>query len=158
MPSIVTFLSYRDRAEEAAQLYTSIFADSKILNTVRYPDVPQATSSNAIMVVEIKLLGQRYILLNGGAHFTFTDGISLSVACDSQQEIDLYWDKLTADGGAPGPCGWLKDKFGVSWQVGPRDLGRYWGSSPAQGKRVFEALTRMSKIELAALERAAQGV
>lgn len=155
MPSIVTFLSFKDRAEEAAKFYTSIFEDSRILSTTNYPDVAQKAA--AVMVVELELQGQRYILLNGGDHFKFTDGMSLSVQCDNQQEIDLYWDKLTAGGGEPGPCGWLKDKFGVSWQVGPRDIAALWGSDPAQGMRVFDALTKMSKIDVAALERASKG-
>jgi len=154
MPSIVTFLSFKDRAEEAATFYTSIFEDSRIVSTTNYPDVPQKAAT--VMVVEIELQGQRYILLNGGEHFTFTDGMSLSVLCDNQQEIDHYWDRLTADGGQPGPCGWLRDKFGVSWQVSPRAIAELWGDE-AQGKRVFAAMTKMSKLDLAALQRAAKG-
>ncbi len=157
MPTIVTFLAYKNRAEEAAKLYTSIFKDSRILNTVQYPDVPVSPSPGAVMVVEIELLGQRYILMNGGDHFKFTDGVSLTVQCDSQAEIDEYWDKLIAGGGEPGPCGWLKDRFGVSWQVNPRDIGKYWGTDPAQSKRAMEALMKMSKIDIAELERAAKG-
>ncbi len=157
MPSIVTFIAYKDRAEDAAKLYTSIFKDSRILSTVKYPDVSVAPSPGAVMVVEIELLGQKYILLNGGDHFKFTDGVSLTVQCDSQEEIDLYWDKLIAGGGEPGPCGWLRDRFGVSWQVNPRDIGRYWGDGdPARAKRCMEAMMKMTKIDIAALERAAK--
>jgi predicted 3-demethylubiquinone-9 3-methyltransferase (glyoxalase superfamily) len=155
MSNIVTFLTFRNRAEDAAAFYTSIFKDSKILSTVNYPDVAQASSR--VMVVEIELQGRHYILLNGGDHFKFTDGISLCVLCDSQQEIDTYWSALTAGGGEPGPCGWLKDKFGVSWQVCPRNMERFWTGTPEQSKRVFETMTKMSKLDLAALEAAAKG-
>jgi predicted 3-demethylubiquinone-9 3-methyltransferase (glyoxalase superfamily) len=158
MPNIVTFLAFKDSAEQAAKHYTSIFKNSKILNTVNYPDVPSAPSPGGVMVVEIELLGQKYVLMNGGNHFgKFTDGISLTVECDSQAEIDEYWEKLTAGGGEPGPCGWLKDKFGVWWQVNPRDIGRFWGEGdPARSQRCMEALMKMTKIDLAALERAAK--
>lgn len=157
MSNIVTFLSFNDRAEEAANFYVSIFKDSRIRSTSPWPDVPQAPKAK-LMVVEIELQGQHYILLNGGSHFKFSDGMSLSVLCDSQDEIDHYWAALTSGGGEPGPCGWLRDKFGVSWQVAPRDIARLWGSDAAQGKRVFEALSKMSKIDAAALERASKGV
>lgn len=159
MPNIVTFLSFKDRAEEAAKFYTSIFEDSRILSVMKYPDVPVAPSPGAVMVVEIELLGQKYILLNGGDHFRFTDAISLTVQCDSQEEIDHYWDALIAGGGEPGPCGWLKDRFGVSWQVNPRDLERFWGAGvdPAQARRCMEAMMKMTKLDIAGLERAARG-
>ncbi len=156
MPNIVTFLTYKDRAEEAAKLYTSIFKDARILSTLRYPDVSVSPSPGAVMVVEIELLGQRYVLLNGGDHFKFTDAISLSVECDSQEEIDRYWEALVAGGGEHGPCGWLKDRFGVSWQVSPRDIAKYWGPSvpPDKAKRAMEAMMKMSKLDIAALDRA----
>jgi predicted 3-demethylubiquinone-9 3-methyltransferase (glyoxalase superfamily) len=110
------------------------------------------------MVVEFELLGQPYLALNGGAHFKFTDGISLTVSCDSQEEIDHYWAKLTEGGGEPGPCGWLKDRFGVSWQVNPSNIGELFGTGdPARAKRVMEAVMKMGKIDLAAMVRAAAG-
>ncbi len=156
MPNIITFLAYKDRAEEAAKFYTSIFKDSRILDIAKYPDVPVAPSPGAVMVVEIELLGQRYVLMNGGEYFKFNDGISLTVQCDSQEEIDLYWEKLTAGGGESGPCGWLKDKFGVSWQVNPRDMSKYW-TDRGTAKRVMEAMMKMRKIDIAELERASKG-
>jgi predicted 3-demethylubiquinone-9 3-methyltransferase (glyoxalase superfamily) len=158
MANIVTFLAYRDRAEEAAKFYCSIFPGSRIKNTVRYPDVPVAPKPGAVMIVELELFGQTYVLLNGGEHFKFTDGISLVVQCDTQAEIDTYWDKLIAGGGEPGPCGWLKDKFGVSWQVNPKNIGEIVGTSdPARAKRVMETMMTMQKIDVGALERAAAG-
>jgi len=157
MANIVTFLTYRDRAEEAAKFYCSVFPDARITNTVPYPDIPPAPHPGAVMIVELDMLGQHYILLNGGEPFRFTDGISLAVECETQDEIDRYWSALTAGGGEPGPCGWLKDKFGVSWQVMPKQIAELVSRDPVRAKRVMDAVMKMGKLDLATLQRAAQG-
>jgi predicted 3-demethylubiquinone-9 3-methyltransferase (glyoxalase superfamily) len=124
---------------------------------VPYPEIPVAPRPGAVMIVELELFGQTYILLNGGEPFQFTDGVSLVVQCDSQAEIDRYWNALTADGGKPGVCGWLKDKFGLSWQVMPRNIAELIGKSdPARAKRVMEAVMTMRKLDLGAMQRAAE--
>jgi predicted 3-demethylubiquinone-9 3-methyltransferase (glyoxalase superfamily) len=156
MANIVTFLTYKDRADEAAKFYCSIFPGARIKNTVPYPDVSVAPRPGAVMIVELELFGQTYILLNGGDPFQFTTGVSLVVQCENQDEIDRYWAALIADGGEPGPCGWLKDKFGLSWQVNPRNIGDLIGKSdPARAKRVMERMMTMGKIDMPALQRAA---
>lgn len=157
MQKITTFLTFNDQAEEAAALYTSIFNNSKITSISRYGEgapVPAGT----VITVSFVLDGQPFSALNGGPHFTFSEGISLFVHCDTQEEVDGYWEKLTADGGQPGPCGWLKDKFGVSWQIIPAALGRLLQrKDPGQAQRVMQAMMSMSKIDIATLERAAAG-
>jgi predicted 3-demethylubiquinone-9 3-methyltransferase (glyoxalase superfamily) len=151
MQTITTFLTYNDQAETAVKLYTSIFKDSAILNTTYYGE----PASGHVMTVEFTLAGQRYIAMNGGPHFTFTDGISLQVSCANQAEIDELWDALTAGGGKPGQCGWLKDPFGVAWQITPAHLGQLLRSDdPERVKRKITALMQMHKIDISALEQA----
>ncbi len=146
MQKITTFLTYTDRAEEAAKFYVSLFKNSRIVNTMRAGD--------SVISVEFDLEGQRYIALNGGPSFSFAQGFSLYVSCDSQQEIDDLYEKLSA-GGEKQPCGWLLDKFGVSWQVIPPLLGQLLGhEDPAKAKRALDAMLTMKKIDIAALERA----
>ena len=158
MTTITAFLTFRDHAEDAAKLYCSIFPRSRIKATTKYPDISVAPRPGAVMTVELELDGRDYVFLNGGEHFKFTDGFSLSVQCDTQQEIDQYWEKLTAGGGEPGPCGWLRDKFGVSWQITPRQLPALIGNGdPARAKRVMETMMKMGKLDLTTLERAAKG-
>lgn len=148
MQKITTFLTFNDQAEEAATLYTSIFKDSKITRVSRYPN------GNA-MTVEFELAGQKYIAMNGGPHFSFSTGISLAVSCADQTEIDHLWEQLTANGGEPGQCGWLKDPFGVSWQIIPTNMGQLLRSDdPARAQRKMAAMMQMHKIEIAALEQA----
>ena len=155
MPKITTFLTYKDRAEEAVNHYLSIFPNSRILNATRYGDTGPGPKGS-LMSATFELDGQRFMALNGGPHFTFTEGTSLFVHCETQEEVDEYWGKLSA-GGKEGPCGWLTDKFGVSWQVVPSALGRLLGDSdPAKAKRVVQAMLGMSKLDIAGLERAAQ--
>ena len=147
MQKITTFLTYTDRAEEAAKFYVSLFKNSRIVNTMR--------AGESVMSVEFDLEGQRYIALNGGPSFSFAQGFSLYVSCDTQQEIDDLYEKLSA-GGEKQPCGWLLDRFGVSWQVIPPILGQLLGHvDPAKAKRVLDAMLTMKKIDIAALERAA---
>ena len=154
MPKITTFLTYNDQAEQAAQLYVGLFPDSAITRVTRYP-VEGPMPAGTAMTVEFTLAGQAYVALNGGPHFRFAEGISLSVACQDQAEIDRLWAALTADGGQPGNCGWLKDRFGVSWQIMPADMGQLMrGNSPEQSRRRMQAMMQMHKIDIAALEQA----
>lgn len=156
MPKITTFLTYEDRAEEAATFYVSVFKNSKITGVTRYGDAGPGPKGDA-MVVTFELDGQAFVAMNGGPHFTFTDGISLSVECNTQEEIDAYWEKLS-EGGEKGPCGWLKDKFGLSWQITPRILGEMLGDpDPAKAKRAMEAMLQMTKIQIEDLQRAYEG-
>ncbi len=149
MQKITTFLTYTDRAEEAANFYVSLFKNSKVENTMRAGD--------AVISVSFRLEGQEFIALNGGPSFSFAQGISLFVSCATQQEIDELYDRLSA-GGEKEPCGWLKDRFGVSWQVVPPILGELLGDSdPEKASRVLEAMLKMQKIEIAELERAHKG-
>lgn len=150
MQKITTFLTYPDRAEEAATFYVSLFRDSKILNTMRAGD--------RVISVEFQLAGQRFIALNGGPSFSFAQGISLYVSADTQQEIDELYGKLSA-GGEEQPCGWLKDKFGVSWQVVPPILGELLGDKdPEKAQRVLQAMLKMHKIDIKALRQASEGL
>jgi predicted 3-demethylubiquinone-9 3-methyltransferase (glyoxalase superfamily) len=151
---IKTFLWFDDNAEEAMDFYVSIFKNSKILNVNRYTEAGPGAKGK-VMVGSFQLEGQELIALNGGPHFKFTEAISLVVDCETQEEVDYYWEKLTADGGAPSQCGWLKDKFGLSWQVVPTALPELLGDKdPEKAKRVTEALMQTSKIDIDALKRA----
>lgn len=155
MPTITPFLTFNDQAEEAAKLYTSIFRNSSITQVNRYSEGAPAPAGT-VMSVSFTLDGQPFSALNGGPHFSFAEGISLFVHCETQEEVDNYWEKLTADGGQPGPCGWLKDKFGVSWQIIPAALGRLLQDpNPAKAQRTMQAMLKMSKIDVATLEQAA---
>jgi predicted 3-demethylubiquinone-9 3-methyltransferase (glyoxalase superfamily) len=151
---ITTFLWFDKDAEEAANYYTSIFKNSKILNVARYGDAgPRAKGS--VMTVQFQLEGQEFIALNGGPQFKFTEAISLLVNCDSQKEIDELWSRLTAGGGQESMCGWLKDKYGLSWQIVPTALSKLLKDpDPKKSKRVMEAMLQMKKIDIARLEKA----
>lgn len=154
MQKITPFLTYNDKAEDAAKLYTSLFKDSRITNTTYYPE-GSPMPKGSVMTVEFELANQKYVALNGGPHFTFTEGFSLSVSCASQAEIDELWDKLTANGGQPSQCGWLKDQFGVSWQITPANIGQLLQSNdPARAQRKMAAMLQMHKIDIATLEQA----
>jgi predicted 3-demethylubiquinone-9 3-methyltransferase (glyoxalase superfamily) len=156
MQKITPFLWYDTQAEEAAKFYVSIFKNSKIGKVTRYGEAGPGPKGS-VMTVEFELDGQPFIALNGGPHFKFTEAISFSVDCETQQEVDEYWAKLSA-GGQEGPCGWLKDKFGLSWQVNPRVLGKMLSDpDPAKSKRAMEAMLRMKKIDIAELEKAYAG-
>jgi predicted 3-demethylubiquinone-9 3-methyltransferase (glyoxalase superfamily) len=154
---IKTFLWFDANAEEAANFYVSVFKDSKVLSVARYGDAGPGPKGSAI-TVNFEIEGQEFIALNGGPHFKFTEAISLLVDCDSQPEVDELWSQLTAGGGAESQCGWLKDRFGLSWQIVPKVLFTLMGDAdPVKSKRVMEAMMKMSKIDIAALERAHQG-
>ena len=153
MNKITPFLTFNDQAEEAVNFYVSIFKNSKILGTNRYGEggpMPAGTLMSASFVLD----GREYMALNGGPQFTFTDGFSLFVECETQAEVDEYWEKLSA-GGEKGPCGWLKDRFGLSWQVIPSALGELLGAEdPRKAQNVMQAMLQMSKIDIAALRQA----
>ncbi|MBV6699078.1 VOC family protein [Kitasatospora aureofaciens] len=157
MQKITTFLWFDDQAEEAAAFYTSLFPNSRITQLTRYGEAgPGAAGS--VMTVEFELAGRAYVALNGGPEFHFTEAVSLQVECDDQQEVDELWAKLTADGGQGGPCGWLKDRFGLSWQITPRVLLDLIGDPDrAKADRVMATMMRMQKIEIQPLLDAAKG-
>ncbi|MGA7671871.1 MAG: VOC family protein [Nitrolancea sp.] len=150
---IKTFLWFDNQAEEAVNFYVSIFKNSEITNVNRYgPEGPGPAGS--VMVMEFTLDGVEYIALNGGPMYQFTEAISLSIDCDSQEEVDYLWEKLS-DGGEPGPCGWLKDRFGLSWQVVPSALPRMLSDpDPERANRVMSRMLQMSKIDVAELQKA----
>jgi len=152
---IITSLWFNNEAEEAIRLYTSIFKDSKVLDETRWGGpLPKGT----LLSAKFQLAGQEFIALNGGPAFQFTEAISLLVNCESQQEVDELWAKLTADGGEPGQCGWLKDKYGVSWQVIPTVLLKMMqDKDPAKARRVTEAMMQMGKLDIARLQQAYDG-
>lgn len=149
---ITTFLWFNDNAEEAANFYVSIFKNSKITNTTRYSEMGPGPAGS-VMTIEFELDGVPFIALNGGPHFQFTEAISLSVDCETQQEIDHYWSHLT-QGGRESHCGWLKDKYGLSWQIVPSVMGQLM-SDPATSKAVMETLLQMSKLDIQKLKDAA---
>ena len=154
MQKITTFLTFNDQAEEAVNFYTSVFKNSEIKNMNRYSDagpLPAGTVMSASFVLE----GQDFIALNGGPSFTFSEGISLFVNVETQEEVDELWEKLSSGGGEPGQCGWLKDKFGLSWQIIPKALGELMGDpDPAKSQRVMQAMLKMKKIEIEGLKQA----
>jgi len=157
MQKITPFLWFDNNAEEAAQFYTSIFKDSKILNVSRYGDAGPGPKGS-VMVVSFQLAGQQFTALNGGPRFKFSEAFSFVVNCENQQEVDEYWRKFTAAGGQESMCGWLKDKFGFSWQIVPTALGKLMGDKdPQRASRVMEALLKMRKIDIATLEQAMEG-
>jgi predicted 3-demethylubiquinone-9 3-methyltransferase (glyoxalase superfamily) len=153
MPKINTFITYNDQAEEAVNLYVSVFKNSKIVSLNRYPESMPDLGGKA-MSINFVLDGQEFLALNGGSHFTLTDGFSLLVNCETQAEVDELWEKLSA-GGEPGQCGWLKDKFGLSWQIIPTALGQLLGDpDPQKAQNVMQAMLQMTKIDIAALQHA----
>jgi predicted 3-demethylubiquinone-9 3-methyltransferase (glyoxalase superfamily) len=155
MPRITPFLWFDTQAEQAAKFYCSVFKNSKIVTTTRYGDAGPGPKGS-VMTVVFQLEGQEFIALNGGPQYQFTEAISLSVSCKTQQEVDYYWKQLSA-GGEEGPCGWLKDKYGLSWQVNPTILGELLSDpDPKKAQRVMEAMLKMKKIDIPALQRAAE--
>ena len=154
MQKIVTFLWFNDNAEEALNFYTNVFPDSRVKNVSRYGPAGPGTPGS-VMSATIELAGQEFMLLNGGPHFSFTPAISLFVRCRDQAEVDSYWTQLLA-GGEESQCGWLKDRFGLSWQIIPDALGRLLSDrDPGRATRAMQAMLRMKKIDVAELERAA---
>jgi predicted 3-demethylubiquinone-9 3-methyltransferase (glyoxalase superfamily) len=150
MPTITPFLWFDTQAEEAMTFYASIFKRSKVVSVNR--------AQGKVMSVQFELEGQKFMALNAGPHFKFTEAISFFVGCETQQEIDELWAKLIADGGAPSRCGWLKDKFGLSWQIIPNQLGGMLGDKDAgKSERVMNAMLQMNKLDLKRLQQAYEG-
>jgi len=157
MQKITPFLWFDNNAEPAAEFYVSIFKNSRILNVSRYGDAGPGPKGS-VMVVNFQLAGQEFIALNGGPPFKFSEAFSLVVNCENQKEVDEYWSKLTSGGGQESQCGWLKDKFGFSWQVVPAELGKLMSAKDrARANRVMQALLQMKKLDIAKLQRAADG-
>jgi predicted 3-demethylubiquinone-9 3-methyltransferase (glyoxalase superfamily) len=160
MQKITPFLWFDSQAEEAAEYYVGIFPDSKINEVARYSaDAPGAPAPGSVMTVSFQLAGQEFTALNGGQQgFAFNESISFFVNCADQDEVDELWAKLTADGGEPGPCGWLKDRYGVSWQIVPSELPQLLADpDTAKAQRVMAAMLRMQKLDVQALRDAAAG-
>ena len=156
MQRITPFLWFNNQAEEAAKFYISIFKNSKINAMPRYGDTGPGPKGT-VMTVEFTLDGQKYIALNGGPQFKFTEAISLTINCETQAEVDYYWEKLS-EGGEKGMCGWLKDKYGLSWQVTPVQLTQMYVNGPQENAdRVMEAMMQMKKLDIAELEKAYEG-
>lgn len=154
---ITPFLWFDGNAEEAANFYVSIFKNSEVLSVDRYGEGGPGTPGS-VMTVAFRLDGLEFVALNGGPEFKFTEAISFAIDCKSQEEVDELWEKLTADGGEPGPCGWLKDKFGVSWQVIPSAMIEMLQDEDRErAGRVMQAMLQMSKIDIATLQRAYDG-
>ena len=157
MQKVVPFLWYDGKAEEAIKLYTSVFKNSKIIN-ITYWAEGSPFPKNQVMNGVFEIDGQRFYAFDAGPQFKFTEAISFFVNCDTQEEIDHYWNKLTADGGQESMCGWLKDKFGVSWQIVPPILGQLLADKDkTKSGRVMQAMMQMKKIVIADLEKAAEG-
>lgn len=153
MQKITPFLTFNNQAEEAVNFYVSIFRNSKIASMSRYGEGGPGPKGS-VMSATFLLNGQEFMALNGGPQFTFADGFSLFVSCETQAEVDELWEKLSA-GGEKGPCGWVKDKFGVSWQIIPTALGQLLGDKdPRKAQNVMQAMLQMTKIDIAALRRA----
>jgi predicted 3-demethylubiquinone-9 3-methyltransferase (glyoxalase superfamily) len=154
MQKITPFLWFDTQAREAAKFYTSVFKDSKITSPVTLEDTPSGT----VDIITIELLGQEFTLMSAGPQFKFTEAISFVIDCENQEEVDYYWEKLTSDGGEESQCGWLKDKFGLSWQVVPRQLSELMGDlDKEKAGRVMQSMLKMKKIVVADLQKAYEG-
>ena len=150
-------LWFDTEAEEAAAFYTSVFDNSRIVNVTRYTEAGPRPAGT-VMTVEFELDGQRFVGINGGPEFTFDEAVSFEISCETQEEIDYYWQRLS-EGGEEGPCGWLKDRFGLSWQVAPSGMDELFSDpDPTRAARAMEAMLQMGKIDIAALRRAADAV
>ena len=157
MQKITPWLWFDTEGEEAANFYTSVFKNSKVLEVTRYGEAGPRPAGT-VMTVSFVLDGQEFVALNGGPDFKFNEAVSFLVNCETQEEVDEYWAKLTADGGEPGPCGWLKDKYGLSWQIVPSALNELLNDpDPGRSQRAMKAMLQMGKIEIAALRKAADG-
>jgi predicted 3-demethylubiquinone-9 3-methyltransferase (glyoxalase superfamily) len=159
MTKIAPCLWFDGQAEEAAKFYTSILPNSRIDKISRSPADNPSTPAGAVLTVDFTLDGGRFIALNGGPDFHFSEAISFSIDCEDQAEVDRYWDALIAGGGEESQCGWLKDRFGLSWQVVPRELNEMFESPDREAaKRAMEAMLEMHKLEVAKLREAFEGV
>jgi len=163
MQKITPFLWFDDRAEEAAKFYTSVFRDSKVGKILRYSEETAKVSQSgrppgSVLTVEFEIEGQKFTALNGGPQFKFNESVSFVVNCETQEEVDYYWEKLTADGGEESACGWLKDKFGLSWQITPMVLiEMLQDKDPEKSERAMKAMLQMQKIDINTLKVAYAG-
>jgi len=158
MPKITPSLWFDGRAEEAATFYASIFPDSRIDAISRSRSDNPSTKAGDVLLVAFTVAGQPFVGINGGPQFPFTEAVSFQIDCADQAEVDRYWEALMEGGGEPGRCGWLKDRFGLSWQVVPREMGAYLGGPDAAGAaRAMEAMLRMEKLDVAKLREAYEG-
>lgn len=156
MPNVIPNLWFDTQAVEAAEFYCAIFPDSRVLSVTPYPDAGPREPGTP-MLVEFELDGQRFMGLNGGPEFVFNEAVSFQVDCTDQEEVDYYWERLT-DGGEESQCGWLKDRYGVSWQVVPRGMEAVFGQDdPERAARAMTAMQGMKKLDIEALRRAAEG-
>jgi predicted 3-demethylubiquinone-9 3-methyltransferase (glyoxalase superfamily) len=158
MSKITPCLWFDGNAEEAANFYVTLLPGSRVDTVSRSPADTPSTPAGAVLLVDFTLAGQHFMGLNGGPQFPFTEAISFVIDCADQAEVDRLWNALTTDGGSPGQCGWLKDRFGVSWQIVPRQLGEILGDPDRErAGRAMEAMLKMTKIDVAALRRAFEG-
>ncbi|HEX2114206.1 MAG TPA: VOC family protein [Alphaproteobacteria bacterium] len=160
MSNIITFLTFNNQAEEAARFYTSIFPNSRITQITHYPDLgPEFPfKAGTVMTVAFTLDGREFVALNGGPQFTFSQGFSISVQCDTQEEVDRYWNRLLEGGGRGVACGWLTDRFGVSWQITPTILMQAISDpDPVKVKKAMSAMMTMVKIDAEQIKRAIAG-
>jgi predicted 3-demethylubiquinone-9 3-methyltransferase (glyoxalase superfamily) len=157
MQKITPFLWFDDKAEEAANFYVSVFKNSRITSIARYGEAASKAArrpEDTVMTVAFELDGQEFVALNGGPAFKFSEAISFAVNCETQAELDAYWEKLS-QGGAEGQCGWLKDKYGLSWQIVPTAIGKMMSDKdPEKSNRVMQAVLQMKKLDVATLKRA----
>jgi predicted 3-demethylubiquinone-9 3-methyltransferase (glyoxalase superfamily) len=160
MRKVSTFLWFDNQAEEAVNFYVSLFKGAKITNVTRYPvQAPDAPPPGSVMTVEFEIDGASFVALNGGPHFKFTEAVSLSIDCENQAEVDRYWNALTENGGEEGPCGWCKDRYGLSWQVNPRRLGELIADADTRrAKAAMDVMMTQKKIVIADIEAAADAV
>lgn len=157
MAKITPFLWYSTQAEEAARFYASIFPDSRVVRVTAFPSESPSGPPGSVKVVEFELFGQPFTAMSAGPLDPFNHAVSFVVSCDDQAELDRYWNALL-DGGAPEPCGWLRDRYGLSWQIVPARMGELMsGSDPAAARRASDAMMKMVKIDIAALQAARDG-
>jgi predicted 3-demethylubiquinone-9 3-methyltransferase (glyoxalase superfamily) len=155
---IVPNLWFDTQAEEAAEFYVSVFGDGRIINKTHYTEAGPR-EAGTVMTVEWEIRGQRFVGINGGPEFSFTEAVSFQVTCADQEEIDHYWEALTAGGGSEGPCGWCKDRYGLSWQVVPEGMEELFADpDTSRAERAMKAMLGMKKLDVAALRAAADGV
>jgi predicted 3-demethylubiquinone-9 3-methyltransferase (glyoxalase superfamily) len=157
MQRITPFLWFDGQAEEAANFYCSVFKNSKVKQITHYTGEEPSGMKGKVMTVSFELNGEQFVALNGGPQFRFTEAVSFVINCETQEEIDYYWEKLIADGGEEVQCGWLADKYGLSWQVVPSKFFDEWVKDAAKLQRVMQALMQMKKLDLAKLQAAAEG-
>jgi len=157
MPKIIPNLWFDTQAEEAAAFYTTVFPNSRVVNVTRYTEAGPRPAG-MVMSVEFELDGQRFVGINGGPDFTFTEAVSFQIDCKDQDDVDYYWQRL-GDGGQEGPCGWLKDRYGLSWQVVPEGMDELFADPDrSRAQRAMTAMLEMGKLDIAALRAAADGV